>query len=425
MANMYYSQEEVLQKLGCTEDQLREMVRSGKLREFRDAGKMTYQREEVDKLAGGTAGKEDTGELSLDDSSEIPFAQESEQQEQTPVGQGGDTGFGSGELSLEDSGSGSGEIKLEDSGSGSGEIKLEDTGESEIGELDLEDSGSAAGELSLSDSGTDEVKLEDSGAEQAEQPTKPEKSDQSGESGSDVLSLDEVDKDAASEAKKDDTVITNIGISVFDDDDLEISADPMAKTMITQEDDQAMDGSGSGSGLLDLTRESDDTSLGAELLEGIDMGDTQDAMAPASEDTVPETAAAEEEGAAVAVPEAGQAPGAATAPVSQPTSVVEAVSPAFTGLLVAASLSLALAGSLSIANAQGILPGYLVLLAEKFWIFLGATVAMGGVFALVGWLVGQQATSARQPKSKEKKAKKEKPKKTQKPKKAKKAKKGK
>ncbi len=38
--------------------------------------------------------------------------------------------------------------------------------------------------------------------------------------------------------KKDDTVITNIGISVFDDDDLEIAADPMwnitAKTRSTK-----------------------------------------------------------------------------------------------------------------------------------------------------------------------------------------------
>ena len=80
--------------------------------------------------------------------------------------------------------------------------------------------------------------------------------------------------------KKDDTVITNIGISVFDDDDLEIAADPMAKTLMTGGDEHlGLDGSGGGSGLLDLTRESDDTSLGAELLEGIDMGDTAETLA--------------------------------------------------------------------------------------------------------------------------------------------------
>ncbi len=91
-----------------------------------------------------------------------------------------------------------------------------------------------------------------------------------------------MDKDRVEGMKKDDTVITNIGISVFDEEDLEIAADPMAKTMLTSgcEDHLGLDGSAGGSGLLDLTRESDDTSLGAELLEGIDMGDTAETIAP-------------------------------------------------------------------------------------------------------------------------------------------------
>ena len=62
------------------------------------------------------------------------------------------------------------------------------------------------------------------------------------------------------------------GISVFDADEIE-PADPMAQTQVTQpvseEEDLALDSVGSGSGLLDLTRESDDTSLGAELLDEI------------------------------------------------------------------------------------------------------------------------------------------------------------
>jgi PAS domain S-box-containing protein len=70
--------------------------------------------------------------------------------------------------------------------------------------------------------------------------------------------------DAAPEPKtpgKEDTVITAEGISIFDDEDLEIeAADPMAKTQIAPSlDDQvAIEGVGSGSGLLDLTRESDE-----------------------------------------------------------------------------------------------------------------------------------------------------------------------
>ena len=90
------------------------------------------------------------------------------------------------------------------------------------------------------------------------------------------ISLADVDieLEQAPEIKKEDTVITAAGISIFDDEDLEIEeADPMAATQIAPSlDDQvALDGIGSGSGLLDLTRESDDTSLGVEVLDHIDM----------------------------------------------------------------------------------------------------------------------------------------------------------
>jgi hypothetical protein len=89
----------------------------------------------------------------------------------------------------------------------------------------------------------------------------------------DMVSLSEADNEPQ-EPGKDDTVITAEGISIFDDEDLEIeAADPMAKTQIAPslEDQVSIEGVGSGSGLLDLTRESDDTSLGAEVLEHIDM----------------------------------------------------------------------------------------------------------------------------------------------------------
>lgn len=73
---------------------------------------------------------------------------------------------------------------------------------------------------------------------------------------------------------------TATGISVFDADEID-AADPMAQTQVTNDgggmfdddDELTLDTVGSGSGLLDLTRESDDTSLGAvELLEDIDPG---------------------------------------------------------------------------------------------------------------------------------------------------------
>src|SRR5258706_756242 len=58
------------------------------------------------------------------------------------------------------------------------------------------------------------------------------------------------------------------GITVFDVDDAH-KPDPMAQTAIGSgiPDQVKLEGVGSGSGLLDLTRDSDDTSLGAELLD--------------------------------------------------------------------------------------------------------------------------------------------------------------
>ncbi|MEM6392286.1 MAG: helix-turn-helix domain-containing protein [Planctomycetota bacterium] len=65
------------------------------------------------------------------------------------------------------------------------------------------------------------------------------------------------------------------GVSVFDAGEVE-PADPLAQTQVTEpmidDEDLALESVGSGSGLLDLTRESDDTSLGAELLDDIYTG---------------------------------------------------------------------------------------------------------------------------------------------------------
>ncbi len=67
------------------------------------------------------------------------------------------------------------------------------------------------------------------------------------------------------------------GISIFETEDTE-SADPMAATQITASPAAGFasgDAGASGSGLLDMTREADDTSLGADLLEDVYGGETQ------------------------------------------------------------------------------------------------------------------------------------------------------
>ncbi len=56
------------------------------------------------------------------------------------------------------------------------------------------------------------------------------------------------------------------GISIFDADEVE-DVDPMAQTQMSPS--QLGDAGGSGSGLLDLTKEADDTSLGGNLLDDV------------------------------------------------------------------------------------------------------------------------------------------------------------
>lgn len=373
MAKMYYNVEETLEKLGCNEDQLRGLVRGGKLREFRDAGKLNYKVEDVDRLVSeqGSLGGSSSGELSLEDSGEISLLPD-----ETPVGG----------LSLTEPptkpGRGGSDSPIDLSGS-SGELKLEESGEmrSPAGK-----GGSSTGGLQLGGSG--ELKLEDSG-------TELELEDSRG-LGSDAMSLDEVDKDRVEGMKKDDTVITNIGISVFDDEDLEIAADPMAKTMLTSggEDHLGLDGSAGGSGLLDLTRESDDTSLGAELLEGIDMGDTAETISPTQ--------------TAEAVTPSGQSVDDLHEPVLEPVlplgpravnvAYVEAASPAFTGLLVAAAIALTLLGAATIAVTMETWPGYLAMLTDSFWLSLGAMLGLGVLAAGIGFLVGMKPSGPRAPK---------------------------
>src|SRR5262245_5673556 len=163
MAKMFYTLEEVAQKLKKTPDEVKAMAKSGQIQEFRDRDKLMFKVDQIDLLAGSD---EESGEVHLE---------------------------------------------LEDTSAGSG-IGLSASG------LDLKESSASGSAIGLADSreGT--------------------------------------------------------GISVFDTDHGTTPAEGASgETAVgeTVEDELNLESVGSGSGLLDLTRESDDTSLGAELLEEV------------------------------------------------------------------------------------------------------------------------------------------------------------
>lgn len=53
MAKMFYTLEEAAEKLGKSQDEVRNLVKSGQLQEFRDRDRLMFKRDQVDLLSGG------------------------------------------------------------------------------------------------------------------------------------------------------------------------------------------------------------------------------------------------------------------------------------------------------------------------------------------------------------------------------------
>lgn len=131
----------------------------------------------------------------------------------------------------------------------------------------------SGGPIDLADSGeSDAIKLsEDSAASKADSLSLADDTDVA-DAIEPATGRTNIGKSVPGKGKKEDPRQAT-GVSVFDADEVE-NADPMAQTQVTNpsstaDEELALESVGSGSGLLDLTRESDDTSLGAELLDEI------------------------------------------------------------------------------------------------------------------------------------------------------------
>lgn len=314
MAKMFYSLEETCEKLSMSEDQIKDLVRQARLREFRDAGKVNYKVEEVDALVSNIAADSGAGPKAAD--------------------------------------------------SGSGELVLEPAEESTI-------------DLAMGSTG-------------------------------DMLSLEEVDADETTagqegEKKKDDTVVTSVGISVFDEEeDVEGVADPLAQTVVSgaSAGGLGIEGVGSGSGLLDLTRESDDTSLGAELLDEIypeESGSAAVEMGEATRAGLEEAIGGTPAGGDIF--EASRIAESVPEPAAPPSAAVEApvetgpdpLSNGLTGLLVVAVGVMGFAGLAVAGSVRGVSLPMIEFLYAKLWMFgLGALV-VGGLATGIGFWLGKRS----------------------------------
>jgi hypothetical protein len=264
MAKMFYTLEEVCGKLVKDEDEVKEMVRTGQIQEFRDRDKLMFKVEQVDLLASG---EEDTSDVHLE---------------------------------------------------------LEDTGASGSGVALKDDSGLA---LEESREGT--------------------------------------------------------GVSVFDTDH---GGEDTGRTVSEEglEDEVGLDAVGSGSGLLDLTRESDDTSLGAELLEEVYQSE-EAVEIPAHASGLFE-AAAEKPGDEIAPP-----PGATAMPI-----MIEAYDGSGSGLgaglligALAALVCVAIVGIVGVGGATPMLATKIASSGNSVMMWAGGLLGVTIILGLVGLFIGK------------------------------------
>jgi hypothetical protein len=182
------------------------------------------------------------------------------------------------------------------------------------------------------------------------------------------------------------------GVDVFQNDEVE-RVDPSAQTAIAPGvSELASEGVGSGSGLLDLTRESDDTSLGAELLDEIAPGGTATGRRPPGETGIPSGTAAGQKVVEIRGTLAGGAPSRAQNVVTVEEEA-DPMAPAFGAAALGASLVV-------IFGAYALVSGVLdtgpdILRNAGKYGFIG--VAGGGlavtlVFFVVGLIVGKTTT---------------------------------
>jgi hypothetical protein len=183
---------------------------------------------------------------------------------------------------------------------------------------------------------------------------------------------------------------TNTGVTVFGADEGVDRADPGAQTAISpgMSDNASLESVGSGSGLLDLTRESDDTSLGALALDqtgpGMPSPSRSSRRGAGPGETSAATLAGGDESVVVRTPVSGQ-------PVYR--EAPDEMAPAFAGAAAAASLVMLVGCYVLMAAVSGFKPAFVVSLASQGPLLLAAYgLGLAVVFFIVGLFLGKAMT---------------------------------
>ncbi|MBM4024263.1 MAG: hypothetical protein FJ280_02500 [Planctomycetes bacterium] len=439
MAGMFYSLKEAAQRLGKTEDQVKQLAKDGKLREFRDGSNLLFKIEEVNALlAEGidiTADDLELQELTVEEPAEALGDTAGAVSESV-----GDDLFAPDEeaapaLEAVESAEEASDLDflLEDSPSAVTEPQAEESGGIEPEEA-LPAAEAAAEDLFLA---------EDLESPAAEEPLLVDEA----EGSSEEISLAQESGVLAdgSDISDMDTALTGEGISVLGetDTDYDVTEDSMAETagpaaatgtsaeasLEEIEDDVSLDSFGSGSGLLDLSLQADDTSLGGILDEIY--------TSEGGEDATPVEGEAVEVGKEASfdeiTAEADHAPAEEEAAVPEPVAVMPAtLAPAYAemapdaqsnilGMLLFLPLVVLLYTAIvAVAGLRHVTPGILSSVQGLIWYLAGGGIVLALIVFGASFMAGREkapraAKPARDKKAKAEKPQKEKAAKAQKP----------
>ena len=412
MAGMFYSLEEAAEKLNKTKEELKQIVKEGKLREFRDGPNLLFKVEEVEALMS------DLGDIEPE---VVPEAEPEAPPAEIP------------ELEAAEP-----EIpELETPEPETPELETPEPETPELETPELETPELETTEMETPEPEALEPEMPDLEATDIEAPAPSlEEEDMDLD---EILLAPETGTPLSDDLTDADTALTGQGTNVIGqtDKDYEITDDTMADTVIPPgtssevpleeiEEDVNLDSFGSGSGLLDLSLQADDTSLGGILDEiytaegeGPEAGEAEplaeaDSAAPMTTDTdqmIPDEGIS----APISVPEVPTlaAPLMEMAPDKQSNIL---------GMMLFLPLiAVIYTVTVVVAGFKEIMPSILGSIQAFIWYIVAVAIVVAGLITGISFMVGgERIKKAKPPKvKKEKKPKKEKVKK-EKPKKEKK-----
>ena len=427
MAGMFYSLQEAAEKLNISEDQFKEFVQEGKLREFRDGPNLLFKVDEIEALMSeAEASEPEVPETYAEEEEALEFDFNEPQAEEDEAL----------ELDLAEPEAPEAEVSEPEA-----EVSEPEEPEEEISELQAlsEEEVPSLEAIEAEMAGLEEPEAEEPQAEElmpeapideAPQPKAPQPSESAADSDEILLAPETGAPLMSNDLTDADTALTGLGTSVLGetDRDYAITDDTMAETAIPTgtggttpevpleeiEEDVNLDTFGSGSGLLDLSLQADDTSLGGILDEiytaedeGKEPGEAQGDSAMAVPAEADQVISEDELVASQAAPEmaALAQPMIEMAPDSQSNTL---------GMMLFLPLAVVIYTTVvAVSGLRGVMPSILGSIQAFIWYIMGgAAVVAGLVVAAAFMFTGERDTAA----PKEKKAKKVKIKKEKKPK---------